>query len=246
MKNLSVLDPLRPLICNWLKSRYETKSGAREILKNLPEVPDLGKWFQAIKPDGPNSSKELWKWRTKTVIADRNSSEEKIMEKAAARDLPTESWANQIVTASGLSHNRGDGHRNIDLVNRTGPNRFRFIELKIDSNNPVYAAVELLEYALLYWWARQHPEMQRKDGEDKGLLSATHIDMEILAPRKFYTGYDFISLRNFADVLTISFNRLTRGQLTVRFKFAFFALPSKPVVWDRKSLEAALSSPREL
>jgi len=246
MKHPSVLAPLRPLIRSWLAFRFETKNGAREILANPLDVPDFGKWFQVIAPTGRNSSKYLWKWRIKEVIADKNSSEEKIMEKAVARYLPKEEWANQIVTASGLSHDRGDGHRNIDLINRTGPDRYRFIELKIKSNNPVYAAVELLEYALLYWWARQHPETHKSEREDKEVLSARHIDMEILAPIEFYTGYDVISLRKFAGVLTTSFNRLTQGHLKIKFRFAVFVLPPKPVTWDRRSLEAALSSPREL
>ena len=244
MKHPSVLDSVRPLIREWLGFRYETKTGAISILRNPLKAPDLTTCFQAIAPIGLNRSKLLWKWRSAEVIADQNSSEEKILEKAAVCHLPKSEWANQVVTASGLSFYSGDNRRNIDLVNRTGPGRYRFIELKTgESDNPVYAAVELLEYALLYWWSRQHPETHKAERENKELFAATHIAMEILAPNKFYAGYDTVSLRNLSDVLTKSFNRLTRGQLEVKFKFTVLELPSKGRKWDKQLLEMALSNP---
>lgn len=151
MNNPSVLNDLRPLIRRWLASPHETKCGARAILKSSVMPPPLEEWVQTITLRGTNSSTELWKWRSVPAHADWNSSKEKVLEKTAAEKLPKAEWANQVVTASGLSRNPGDGRRNIDLVHRTSAAKYRFIELKIGSNNPVYAAIELLEYALLYW-----------------------------------------------------------------------------------------------
>ncbi len=149
MKNPSVLNDLRPLIRKWLALRHETKSGARAILKSSLMSPPLEEWARSITLRGTNGSTELWKWRSVPARAEWNSSKEKVLEKAVAGKLPKAEWANQVVTAAGLSRNSGDCRRNIDLVHRTGAEKFRFIELKIGSNNPVYAAIELLEYALL-------------------------------------------------------------------------------------------------
>ena len=246
MNNPSVLTELRPLIREWLVMRYETKSEARELLQRTMAAPTLEKWVRKITMRGTNNSQELWKWRTVPAIAKRNSSKEKVLEKAVASVLPPAEWANQVVTASGLSRNSGDGRRNIDLVQRIGQGRFRFIELKIGSNNPVYAAVELLEYALLYWWLRQHPEFQKEGREDPELLSAKFIAMEVLAPRKYYEGFDLGLLRNFAATLTKSYNAMTASELKVEFRFGVLVLPDEPRDWDRKVLETGLGSPQHL
>lgn len=208
--------------------------------------PPLEEWVQTITLRGTNSSTELWKWRSVPAHADWNSSKEKVLEKTAAEKLPKAEWANQVVTASGLSRNPGDGRRNIDLVHRTSAAKYRFIELKIGSNNPVYAAIELLEYALLYWWSRQHPEFHKEGRENSELLSAKFITMEVLAPRKYYDGFDAVLLRRFAAILTDSYNKMTAGELKVEFRFSVLVLPDLPRAWDRKVLEAGLVSPPQL
>ena len=208
--------------------------------------PPLEEWVRTITLRGTNSSTELWKWRSVPARAEWNSSKEKVLEKAAAKELPQAEWANQVVTASGLSRNPGDGRRNIDLVHRTSAAEYRFIELKIGSNNPVYAAIELLEYALLYWWSRQHPEFHKEGRENPELLSAKFIAMEVLAPRKYYDGFDAVLLRRFAAILTESYNKLTAGELKVEFRFSVLVLPDQPQAWDRKVLEAGLVSPQQL
>ena len=246
MKNPSVLNDLRPLIRKWLALRYETKSGARAILKSSLMTPPLEEWVRRITLRGTNGSTELWKWRSVPACAEWNSSKEKVLEKAVAGKLPEAEWANQVVTAAGLSRNSGDCRRNIDLVHRTGAGEFRFIELKIGSNNPVYAAIELLEYALLYWWSRQHPGFHKEGREDIELLSAKFIAMEVLAPKKYYEGFDAVLLRNFAAILANSYNKMTACKLNVEFRFGVLVLPDQPPAWDRKVLEAGLISPQQL
>jgi hypothetical protein len=247
MKHQSVLAPLRPYIGSWLPADRKTKTGAKEILAARLDAPALAQWFRLVSLTGHNRSRHLWSWRLVPYFDDENnSSKEKLLEKAVACHLPIATWANQVVTASGLSLNSGDGHRNIDLINKTGPARYRFIELKIESNNPVYAAVELLEYGLLYWWARQHPEIHIKGREDQALFGAEHIVMEVLAPTAYYTGYDKAALVRFADLLSKAFNQLTQGQPKIEFVFAVLELSSEPASWDKATLEAALGNPRRL
>jgi hypothetical protein len=133
-------------------------------------------------------SEPTWELRKETRLNPGNQSPEKILEKVIAM-LLDEAWSNQVVTASGLVP-QADQLRNIDLVHDCGNKEFEFIELKygtaeqgFGSNNPLYAAWEVVLYGLLYAYARLHLPVTH----GKPLLQATMIRLVVLAPEGFYT-----------------------------------------------------------
>jgi hypothetical protein len=82
----------------------------------------------------------------------------------------------------------------MDLVRQTGERHFQFIELKIASDTPLYAAAELLGYASLWLIARSDPH-----SKPSVLLEADTIDLRVLAPSTFYDGYELQYLERALD-----------------------------------------------
>ena len=83
-------------------------------------------------------------------------------------------WWIQTPTASGFNV-RGARKRSIDLVWESRPSEFRFIELKCNprTNNPIYAAAELIEYGIFYWIIRSRADLREKLCKDSGRLLET-------------------------------------------------------------------------
>lgn len=97
-------------------------------------------------------------------------------------------WWVQTPTASGFNV-RGAGKRSIDLVWETRTSEFRFIELKCNprTNNPVYAAAELIEYGIFYSAVRSRADLREKLCEKSDrLLGASAIEFRVLAPQSYY------------------------------------------------------------
>ena len=107
------------------------------------------------RPRKRKPSQENWRWEQQIHLVDNNSSAEVNLEKRLIRSS-NPNWANAIPTASGLFDD-GGRKANIDLAVRNGKTA-AFIELKWDSNHPVYAAVEIIGYAMAWVQARVHAE----------------------------------------------------------------------------------------
>ena len=61
-------------------------------------------------------------------------------------------------------------------------------KLKVGSDTPLYAAMEVLQYGLLYVFSRQYrDELHYTD--DRPLLKARRIDLKVLAPAAYYGEY---------------------------------------------------------
>jgi hypothetical protein len=166
---------------------------------------------QANQPTAAN-----WRFEAQLRIAHDNQSDEKTLEKAIARLLPD--WVNQVPTASGLASSGRDRHRNIDLVHRVSPGEFEFVELKIDNDNPLMAAMELLQYFALFLFARHAFPSFSAQCE---VLNARIVHLSVLAPQRFYDAYDLRWLeqelgRGFAEVAT------DHG-VSIDFRFLAFA-----------------------
>jgi hypothetical protein len=70
-----------------------------------------------------------------------------------------------------------------------GPGHYAFIELKIESNNPVFAAFEILGYGLTYCLARQHGRhgLRTRDvTKGPNVMLARQIELVVLAPEAWY------------------------------------------------------------
>jgi hypothetical protein len=133
-------------------------------------------------------SKKNWRFEKQLEIDKDNKSKETTLEKAIARVSSSE-WVNQVPTASGLIKPHADKKRNIDLVHRIAHECYEFIELKVDSDTPLYASFEILINGLIYLLSREFYQKHYKDAKDSNeLLNGKIIKLQTLAPVIYYQG----------------------------------------------------------
>src|SRR6266566_7643411 len=190
------------------KLRKETVA---QLLKIRPETgltkEQINSAFQELakntlsRTPGPKPlrSKEILRFELKTHMSEKNGAPETVFEKFLAREAKamakssqTGKWANQIPIWSGVC---GSGERkvSIDIGYSPGAGKFSLYELKIGSDHPLYAVVELITYALGYFvvrklaqeekWSREAERIRSRDG---GLLDAKVGSFSVLAPKEFY------------------------------------------------------------
>ncbi len=143
------------------------------------------------------------------------------LQKNIAIIFENEGWGNSIPTASGLV-NTGGRQMDIDLGHRiTGG--FVFIELKIQSNDPYDAAVQMLRYGATYLLYRLEPELASRFRGNE-MLKAKRIVLEVLAPDHYYRSAD-IDLSEFeaqCDQQVQKFAGEYVGALDLSFRYAAF------------------------
>ncbi len=148
------------------------------------------KWLQCVEALAGVPSRENWRWfDPKCDHAAHNSSPEVTLERAlvsAARSQGRDDWSNQVPIASGMIAGGGDRRRAIDLVHRRGPDAFDFVELKVRSDNPLYAAVEVLKYGFVWLLSREHRALLGYRG--KAVVEASDVRLSVLAPHSYYDG----------------------------------------------------------
>lgn len=135
-------------------------------------------------------SKENWRTdRPNVSLAQVNADPEIILERSFIRACKTAGrtdWWNQVPVSSGLEGRFTGKGRAMDLVRRRSVQAYDFVELKVESNNPLYATVEILQYGFI-WLVSRVPEHRRMLGQEHpSLLDATDIALCVLAPEKFY------------------------------------------------------------
>jgi hypothetical protein len=186
---------------------------------------------------GKRPSPQNWRFRAMPGIAAHNESPEKTLEKAIVHTEPDTNWANQVPTASGLYQSHRDRHRNIDLFRRRGPGTYDFIELKVGSDMPTYAAMEVVQYAALYSFARRHYTAHERGQHD--LLQADTIHLRVLAPFSYYRRQPVAALERSIDLGLAAF--CAAAALAWTMDFAFLAFPVS-FVWPcgAEELQAAL------
>lgn len=186
---------------------------------------------------GQRPSPQNWRFRPMPGIAAHNQSPEKTLEKAIVNTAADAQWVNQVPTASGLYEGHRDRHRNIDLVRRLAPGEYDFVELKVGSDTPAYAAMEVLQYAALYTFARRrYAEQERTQHE---LLQAHAIHLRVLAPLPFYRKERVDGLETTISDGLAAF--CATESLAWTLDFAFLAFPPG-FVWPcgAEELQAAL------
>jgi hypothetical protein len=138
------------------------------------------------------SSTENWRFEGRTNIDVSNEDPEIKLERAivSTQTHPPANWANQMPTSSGFVGPRADKHRNIDLIHRCEDGAYEFIELKVESDTPLFAAMEILQNAVLYIFSRENERKVEWGSEkQKPLREATVIHLRVLAPCSYYEGY---------------------------------------------------------
>ncbi|MFC3440120.1 hypothetical protein ACFOKF_02730 [Sphingobium rhizovicinum] len=199
-----------------------------------------GNWLGCIGALAKSPSRENWRWlEPKCDHAAHNSSPEVTLERAivsAARSRGRSDWSNQVPIASGMIAGGGDRRRAIDLVHRRGPNAFEFVELKVGSDNPLYAAVEILKYGFVWLLSREHSARLGYGG--KSLVEASDVRLSVLAPHPYYDG---LNLGWLEAGLSRGVMALGAERQEVRLSFAFEAFPIS-FVWPDPDPMTALSA----
>jgi hypothetical protein len=175
---------------------YKHKQSCLHISeKPLPELDSLAlleELYRIIEDNWQRSrnhyrkppSQENWRVMRCPEIAEQNTSPEVTLERSIIK-ATEEHWVNQVPTSSGLTGPRYDKVRNIDLVHNLAHGVWELIELKVNSDTPLYAAMEILQYGLLFLFSRRHQQELQYD-TSKELLQATQIHLKVLAPSRYY------------------------------------------------------------
>ena len=193
----------------------------REVLNR--EQPDIALAIETIKSNwSQKESRSRQNWRRKQIPLDENSgylknpnwknSEVRLERHIVAACAKRLDLWNQMPVASGLlplpdkdaegkRRVSAEGRRAVDLIYRpkgaNGP--VEFLELKVQRPNGSRdsvrdAALELLEYGVIYLFSRKYQEGL---GYDRGtedntyeVLLAHHVRLRVLAPSDYYVGQD--------------------------------------------------------
>src|SRR5439155_27065536 len=128
-------------------------------LRESDFVATLFECFSSDKWQSPTSgSRSNWLWRSEGTSHSRERAEVRL-ERAIVERGGATNWSFQMSTMSGIFEERTHQRRAIDLVHRISPDEYALIELKISSNNPAFAAFEILGYGLAYCQARRHADV---------------------------------------------------------------------------------------
>lgn len=199
----------------------------------VPALYDLldRNWIEALKTPGSRSL-ENFRWPYPQCYVEKsNPSREVSFERALIRTLVAarrNDWSNQVPLISGIAGPRAFKRRAVDLVHKCDDGCFEFIELKIDSDTPVFAAVEILVYGLL--WLLTRRDRQTLGYSPNLILDAQSLRLSVLAPRAYYSRYSVGAL---CDAINGGLRTL-RSRHDVEMEFRFTTFPST-FYWSSKS-----------
>jgi hypothetical protein len=240
-----------------LVPKKQSKSVGKSILADVDALIDLETldittlpalieaMYEKIEGKWRNSkyrSKENWRLEKQLPIGNTKQDERReVSLERAIVNIPKEvwpdaaNWFNQVPVASGLVDPDADRRRSIDLVHKCSDKdrAYEFIELKVASNTPLYAAMEILKYGLLYIFARKHPELFN-DGLE--LLQAKRIELKVLAPHDYYKVSDFALLQAMEE-------RMNEGLKHFLKQMTPFGLDEMKFSFEQISLVLERSSP---
>lgn len=160
---------------------------AYSFLHNAYEQIDKN-WNRSVADGSYSHSAQNWRFTKNPDISPQNTSAEVRLERAII-SAASDNWANQVPTSSGLAGPRSDKLRNVDLIQRDESKNYTLIELKVDSNNPLFAAVEIISYGLLLAWSKKNISNLSYDVSLQPVLEAIDVQLCVLAPSNFYDGY---------------------------------------------------------
>lgn len=182
-------------------------------------------------------STENWREERPTQEHDKRKPERELEHRLAdaGKADPDWIWWNQMPIASGLVGHRADRTRAIDLVckrRKDGPSYYRFIELKINRNAgaPLAALIEILRYGLVYFVLRKNrgAEWLKDISLNSPIFKANHIDLCVLAPKRYYKDYQLAWLET---SLTIALKDIFDDELEMNLSSYW---PTPLEVWDMR------------
>lgn len=210
-----------------LCSRPSSRLILPTTIRKLYESMNCKGWAQSV---GTN-----WFWRYKEP--GKTKSEEVLLERAVAIS-DKKLWACQMSTSSGVEGPYLHRRRAIDLVRYLGPQQYAFVELKVDSDNPLYAAFEILGYALAYLHAKTN---ERSGSGEHNVFDAERIELTVLGPTVWYD-YAKLGTANrideglnwLVDEITDSLNDFSKAQF---FGAPTFAMKFREFYGDSRDIQ---------
>ena len=188
-------------------------------------------WTAGQERGGAPSSSENWRFTRAGKMVPDDPSPEVTFERAFM-EAADEHWANQVPTCSGVFRPEADHRRSIDLVKKTGNGSFEFIELKVCSDTPLFAALEVLDYGVLYVFSRIHARSLKYRPGCSAILDAHKIGLRVVAPRRFYeykiragpwVPFDLGWLESMMRDAARQLASMIRGDTTIDFRFDVFS-----------------------
>ncbi|MCH8073929.1 MAG: hypothetical protein IIA09_18510 [Proteobacteria bacterium] len=201
---MSILAGIGNLVDDWLK--IEPKG----------QPPFYRHRLAAIDAGYSNPSKENWRWKGHLELSPENKSPELRLERSIVRNCG-ENWSNQMPTASGLVGPAADKRAAVDLVYREDSTAYSLIELKVNSDNPLFAAIEILMCGLLFVWSRNNQEKLDYDVQIQPGLAADNVTLSVLAPISYYRDFDLSIVASALNIGLPEFGK--QHNVTLGFEF---------------------------
>ncbi len=205
------------------------KFDANEVVSRIYEqlVTNLKDPDNEFHRKGP--SKENWRFEKKPEMPHNPKSkrEEMELEKTIVK-FPD--WVNQVPTSLHLISSSRSNPR-IDLVHRLGIRKeaYEFIELKVGSDTPMYAAFQIVISGLIYLMSRKFYTSEYIDSKE--ILKARKVHLQTLAPHGYYSGYSLSWLEN---ELNRGLKAFVSGKFNnIEIDFTFTSFPES-FVWPCK------------
>ena len=245
---MSILAGTGTLVDDWLKiekkgkpPHYRHRSAANELTRRTAPIKGTqdfleacywqihNNWLTAIEAGYSRPSRQNWRWKRHLAVSPGNNSPELLLERAIVNACG-DNWSNQMPTASGLVGPATDKRAAVDLVYRQDSAAYSLVELKIDSDNPLFAAIEILLYGLLFIWSKNNQEELDYDVQVQPLLAADTVLLSVLAPTNYYHSFDLTTLAVALHSGLVDFGQQHRLNLSFEFcEFgAEFAYDSTP------------------
>lgn len=256
---MSILAGIGSLVDEWLQIEpkgkppfYRHRSAALDLsrrnapVRNAREFLEASydlihnNWLAAIEAGYSNPSKENWRWKRHLELSSENTSPELNLERAIV-NAGGDDWSNQMPTASGLVGPAADKRAAVDLVYRESPTTYSLIELKVDTNNPLFAAIEVLMYGLLFVWSRNNQDRLGYNVKIQPVLAAENINLAVLAPGDYYREFEPTNLVSALDNGLAEFGR--QNGLAASFRFRDLGEDFTPGSRQKAPAEAGANLP---
>ncbi len=231
---MSILDGVGDLVDDWLEldpkgkpPYYRHRAAAKALSQRRSPIAGTKafldatyalihrNWMNASYAKPP--SKENWRWKRHLELGEMNVSPELQLERAIVNACGDD-WSNQMPTASGLIGPAVDKRAAVDLVYRKDAMTYSFIELKVASDTPLFAAIEILMYGLLFVWSKNNQKELGYDLKTQPVLVADNVTLSVLAPSKYYEGFDLTALASALNNGLVEFGQ--RNSVALSFEFS--------------------------
>ena len=225
-------------VANELTCREAPITGTRPFLE-ASYARMHANWLAAVNAGYSKPSKENWRWKRHLDLGPDNRSPELKFERAIVNACG-ENWSNQMPTASGLTGPARDKRAAVDLVLREDPTTYSLIELKVNSDTPLFAAIEIVKYGLLFVWSKVNQNALGYDQKLQPVLAANTVNLRVLAPSDYYSNFDLTNLASALNRGLVEFGE--QHGLRLKFEFNRLGAAYEPHL-DPADVQAALNSP---